>query len=258
MKINVCKLLVAIILAASTLGLFSAAVASETVTVFAAASLANAIEEIGNLFSASEKGRIVPSLASSSTLAKQIEGGAPANVFISADQEWMDYLASRRLIVQESRFDLLGNRLVIIAPFGSTKKIDVKPGFPLAKLLGQDRLATGDPDHVPAGKYAKIALEKFGVWPEIQGKLARADNVRAALALVERGECPLGIVYSTDAAISKKVAVVGTFPADSHTPITYPAALVAGNDTSTARQFLEFLKAPQARAVFEKYGFVVR
>jgi len=231
---------------------------SETVMVFAAASLTNALTEIGGIFAEKGNGALVPSFAASSALAKQIENGAPANVFISADEDWMNYLAERGVIIQPSRFNLLGNRMVLIAPAESNVKIEVAPGFPLAKILGSGRLATGDPDHVPVGKYAKAALRKLGVWDDVQGRIAPADNVRAALALVERGECPLGIVYSSDVAISKRVKVVGTFPEDSHPPITYPAALVSGKDNPAARSFLDFLKTPEAKAVFEKYGFTVR
>jgi molybdate transport system substrate-binding protein len=179
-------------------------------------------------------------------------------VFISADEEWMNYLSEKQLIVTDSRFILAGNRLVLIAPAGSNLKVDVAPGFPLAKILGTGRLATGDPEHVPVGKYARSALEKLGVWPEVAVRIARADNVRAALAFVEREECPLGIVYATDAAISKKVKVVGTFPEDSHAPITYPAALVRGKDSPASREFVAFLKSAEAKALFEKYGFAVR
>jgi molybdate transport system substrate-binding protein len=240
-------------------GFSAPARAADQVMVFAAASLTNALTDIGKIFDEKKIGTVVSSFASSSTLAKQIENGAPANVFLSADEEWMNYLAEKRFIVPESRFNLLGNQLVLIAPAGSDlKKVDIAPGFPLAKMLGSGLLATGDPDHVPAGKYAKSALQKLGVWADVDGKLARADNVRAALALVERGECPLGIVYSTDAALSQKVKVVGTFPEDSHPPITYPAALIAGKDSPAARAFLDFLKTPEAKTVFEKYGFAVR
>jgi molybdate transport system substrate-binding protein len=232
--------------------------AAEIVTVFAAASVTNAMTDLGNIFGGKGGRNVTPSFAASSTLAKQIENGAPANIFISADEEWMNYLLERRLIVPESRFNLLGNRMVLIAPAESSLDVDIKPGFPLEQLLGEGRLATGDPDHVPVGKYAKTALEKLGAWKAVENKLARANDVRGALALVERGECPLGIVYSTDAAVSKKVKVVGMFPEDSHPPITYPAALVSGKDTPSARSFLDFLKTPEAKAVFEEYGFTVR
>ncbi len=229
----------------------------ESVTVFAAASTTNAINDIGKIFAEKGKGTIIASYASSSTLAKQIENGAPANVFISADEPWMNYLEERKLIEPGSRFDLLGNKLVLIARSGSSvDKMEIGPKMDLAKLLGEGKLATGDPDHVPVGKYAKAALEKLGVWKEIESKLARAADVRGALTLVERGEAPLGIVYSTDAAITPKVKVVGVFPADSHPKIVYPTALVAGKATAAAKSLLQFLKTPEARTVFEKYGFV--
>jgi molybdate transport system substrate-binding protein len=231
--------------------------AEDSVTVFAAASTTNAISDIGNMFAKKGQGKFVPSYASSSTLAKQIENGAPANVFISADEPWMNYLEKRNLIDRASRFDLLRNKLVLIAPADSSIKAKIGPKFGLAKLLGDGRLAVGDPDHVPAGKYAKAALIKLGVWTEVENKLARASDVRGALALVERGECPLGIVYSTDAAISKKVKVVAVFPEDSHPKIVYPAALIAGKATAAAEKFLEFLKTPESKAIFKKYGFTV-
>jgi molybdate transport system substrate-binding protein len=231
----------------------------DAVTVFAAASTTNAINDIGKMFEKKEMGKIVPSYASSSTLAKQIENGAPVNVFISADEPWMNYLEERKLIEPGSRFDLLGNKLVLIAPSDSLiKKVEIGPKFDLPKLLGNGRLATGDPDHVPAGKYAKAALEKLEVWTEAECKLARAADVRGALTLVERGEAPLGIVYSTDAAITPKVKVIGVFPADTHPKIVYPAALVAGKAAPAAKKFLEYLKTPESKAVFEKYGFTVR
>ena len=229
----------------------------ESVTVFAAASTTNAITDIGKMFEQKGLGKIVPSYASSSTLAKQIENGAPANVFISADEPWMTYLEDRKLIEPGSRFDLLGNKLVLIAPADSSIKVEIGPKLDLAKLLGDGRLAMGDPDHVPAGKYGKAALEKLGVWAETESKVARTADVRAALTLVERGEAPLGIVYSTDAAITPKVKVVGLFPADTHPKIVYPAALIAGKATAAAKSFLQFLRTPESRAVFEKYGFAL-
>jgi molybdate transport system substrate-binding protein len=227
-----------------------------SVTVFAAASTTNAVNDIGKMFAEKEMGKIVPSYASSSTLAKQIENGAPANVFISADEPWMNYLEERKLIEPGSRFGLLSNKLALIAPYDSAiSKVEIGPGFDLSKLLSDGKLVTGDPDHVPVGKYAKAALEELGVWSGIEGKLARAADVRGALALVERGEAPLGIVYSTDAAIAPKVKVVGVFPADTHPKIVYPTALIAGKASPAAKSFIEFLKTPKAKAVFEKYGF---
>jgi len=230
---------------------------SDTLTVFAAASTTNAMNDIGKVFAEKGKGTIVPSYAASSTLAKQIENGAPANVFVSADEPWMSYLEERKMIEPGSRFNLLGNKLVLIAPSGSSiNKVEIGPKMDLARSLGDGKIATGDPDHVPAGKYAKAAFEKLGVWKEIEGKLARAADVRGALTLVERGEAPLGIVYSTDAAISPKVKVVGVFPEGSHPKIVYPTALIAGKATPAAKSFIEFLKTPEAKAVFEKYGFM--
>jgi molybdate transport system substrate-binding protein len=241
-----------------SLGLTSTCLAadSDTVTVFAAASTTNAINDIGKLFTEKGKGKVVPSFASSSTLAKQIEQGAPAQVFISADEPWMNYLEEKKLIEPGSRFNLLGNKLVLIAPSGSAvSKVEIGPKMDLVKLLGDGKLATGDPDHVPAGKYAKAALSKLGVWNDIEGKLARTQDVRGALTLVERGETPLGIVYATDAAVTPKVKVIGIFPADTHPKIVYPTALIAGKTSPVAKSFLEFLKTPEAKAVFEKYGF---
>jgi molybdate transport system substrate-binding protein len=238
--------------------LFSGPAAADEVTVFAAASLTNALAEVGKTFELKEKHTVRFSFAASSTLAKQIENGAPAHLFLSADQDWMDYLGQRKLIADGSRIDLLGNRLVMIAPADSTLKVELKPGIDLAGLLAGGLLATGDPDHVPAGKYARQALEKLGAWKGTEGRIARADSVRAALALVERAECPLGIVYATDAAASTKVKVVGAFPADSYSPVVYPAAVVKGQDTPAARRLLEFLRGPDATSIFEKHGFTVK
>jgi molybdate transport system substrate-binding protein len=232
--------------------------AAETVTVFAAASLTNALTDLGAAFEKKGAGKAIFSFAASSTLAKQIENGAPANVFISADEEWMNYLSRKGLMIPASQRVIVRNRLVLVAPRESAAQLDVKPGFSLVSLMGDGLLAVGDPDHVPAGRYAKMALQRLGVWAEVETKLARADNVRAALALVERGECPLGVVYATDAAISKGSNIVGTFPESSHPPVTYPAGIVSGKDSPGSRDFLEFLESPEAKSVFEKYGFVVR
>lgn len=228
--------------------------------VFAAASTTDALNEIAAAFAAKKLGTMVPSYNSSSILAKQIENGAPAALFLSADEQWMDYLDSRKLLAPGTRSDLLGNALVLIAPKGGTTqaRVEIAPGFPLAKLLGDGRLAMGDPAHVPAGLYGKAALEKLGVWDQVQNKVAAAENVRAALAFVERGEAPLGIVYATDANASAKVATVGVFPEDSHPPILYPVALVAGHDTPEARAALDFIRGPEAKPIWAKYGFLVR
>lgn len=232
--------------------------AAAEVTVFAAASTSDAIHEIGTAYAAAGGQGINGVFAASSTLAKQIENGAPAAIFISADDRWMDYLAGKNLLAVGSRHDLLGNRLVLIGPKGTNAHVDLVAGFPLAKTLGDGRLAVGDPSHVPAGIYAQAALEKLGMWPDLQGRLAPADSVRSALAFVERGEAPLGIVYATDAARSDKVTVVATFPEDSHPAVVYPAALIAGQDTAEAQAFFKFLQGPEARAIFQKYGFSVK
>lgn len=234
--------------------------AAADVTVFAAASTTNAVTDICALYMAGHAGdKVVTSFASSSTLAKQIDNGAPADIYLSANTKWMDYLAEHKMIEPASRSDLLGNRIVLIAPAQSlTANVDVKPGFPLADLLADGRLSMGDPEHVPAGIYGKQALVQLNVWDSVQSKVAAMKDVRAALAMVERGEVPLGLVYATDAAISTKVRVVGVFPEESHPPIVYPVAIVAGHSNPTAEAFLQFLKSPDARAVFEKYGFAVR
>jgi molybdate transport system substrate-binding protein len=170
----------------------------------------------------------------------------------------MNYLAAKKMIEPRSCFDLLGNRIVLIAPRDSALTVKIAPNFDLAGLLGDEKLAMGDPAHVPAGIYGKQALETLGVWKAVEPKVARAKDVRAALTLVERGEAPIGVVYATDAAISKKVRVIGIFPEDSHRPIVYPVALVKDRGTPSARRFLEFLTSPDARGIFEKYGFTVR
>lgn len=237
---------------------FATPAAADEITVFAAASLTNALNDAGKAFEQKEGHSVRFSYASSSTLAKQIESGAPANLFLSADLAWMDYLEQRAMIINESRTNLLGNSLVLIAPANSSLKVELKPGSDLAGLLSGGLLASGDPDHVPAGKYARAALEKLGIWKDIEGRIARTNDVRAALALVERAECPLGIVYATDAASSQKVKVVGAFPADSYPPVVYPAALVKDKSTPAARSLLEFLKSPAAKPIFEKHGFTVK
>lgn len=230
------------------------------VIVYAAASTTNAITEIGDLFAAKGLGRITTSFASSSTLAKQIASGAPVDVYLSANVKWMEFLEGKGVIEKASRFDLLGNRIVLIAPLESSiQTVNVSKGLDLAALLGSDgRLSMGDPNHVPAGMYGKTAMETLGLWDQVKDRLAPMKDVRAALVLVERAEVPLGQVYATDAAISKKVRIVGIFPMESHPPIVYPAAAVAGQKSETAAKFLDFLKTTEARAVFKKYGFEVR
>jgi molybdate transport system substrate-binding protein len=225
--------------------------------IFAAASLKDALDEVNTAYE-HEKGReTTTSYAASSTLAKQIEAGAPADVFISADLDWMDYLAKRNLIKPDTRANLLGNRLVLIAPVAADGKLDIAPNFPLARALGNGRLAIADPSGVPAGRYAKAALEALGVWSSVADRLAPAENVRATLALVSRGEAPLGIVYQTDANSDKGVQIVGTFPASTHPPIIYPIAVIGASTNPGAPGYVAFLKSPTARPIFEKQGFTV-
>lgn len=229
--------------------------------LFAAASLRNALDEIAAAYRA-ETGRAVRvSYAASSALARQIEAGAPADLFLSADRDWMDYLERRGLIRAGTRADLLTNRLVLIAPKDSPVRAAIAPGFPLAALLGEGRLAMADTSAVPAGKYGRAALQALGVWDAVEGRIGQADNVRAALALVSRGEAPLGIVYRTDAVADPKVTILDIFPEDSHPRIVYPAALTAhaegrGGGTGAA-DFLAFLKSPEAEAAFRRHGFAV-
>lgn len=228
---------------------------AQNLTIFAAASLKNTLDDVATAWQATGGARVSASYASSSTLAKQIEQGAPADIFISADKQWMDYLVQRALV--RSPKNLLGNRLVLIAGKDNPLKVEIKPGFDLAGLLGSGRLAVGDPSNVPAGIYAKEALTKLGVWSSIEPKLAPAADVRSALALVSRGEAPLGIVYETDAKVDASVRIVAMFPEETHTPIVYPVAIVATSKNPDALKFLGFLAAPAAGVIFERYGFRV-
>ncbi len=231
-------------------------VASATeVLVFGAASLTNVLDDLSQAFTANTQISVKASYAASSVLAKQIEAGAPAGVFFSADQEWMDYLEKAGLLKSESRQDVVGNRLVLIAPAGSTIAVKIRKGLDLAAVLGpQGKLATGDPESVPVGKYAKAALQKLEAWDKVSGLIVRAENVRAALAFVARGEAPLGIVYETDALADKKVRIVAEFPEDSHPPIRYPIAVTTHGDAA-AQQFADFVRGQSAAEVFRKYGF---
>jgi len=224
-------------------------------TIFAAASLKEAMDEQVRRFEASAGQVVVISYGASSALAKQIEAGAPADIFISADLDWMDYLDQRHLVARPTRIDLLRNTLVLIAPASSRSTLRIGPNFALASALGAEKLAMANPDSVPAGKYGKRALEKLGVWPSVEKQVARAENVRAALALVSKGEAPFGIVYSTDALADRGVKVVDTFPPDSYPPIVYPAAVVAASASPAARPLLDYLRSAPARSVWEKYGF---
>ena len=233
----------------------SPALAQERLTVFAAASLRNALEEIDRTFGARSGAKVIASFAASSTLARQIEQGAPADVFVSADLEWMDYLERRGLIDVATRRSLLSNSLVLIAPAGGSATLRVAPGFALAAALGDGRLAIGDPRHVPAGKYAKAALEKLGVWDSVASRTAPTQNVRAALALVARGEAPLGIVYASDAVAEAGVRIVDRFPEGSHPAIVYPVAVTRDVRSAVTRSYLDFLQGPEASAIFERNGF---
>ncbi len=240
-------------------GADAAPAASDTVTVFAAASTTNALTEIGAIFTRHFEERFRPSFAASSALAKQIENGAPADIYISASEKWMDYLEKRRMIEPATRFDLLGNRIVLVVPVDSTiGPVQIEAGFDLLEIIGDSRLSMGDPDHVPAGIYGKHALQSLGIWAAVETHVARCKDVRAALALVERGETPVGLVYATDAAITAKVKVVGTFPLSSHPPIIYPAAIVTGQRSPATDRFMQLLRSREAGAVFEKFGFSVR
>ncbi|TCV98039.1 molybdate ABC transporter substrate-binding protein [Biostraticola tofi] len=236
-----------------------AAAAADKVTVFAAASLTNALQDIAKQYQQDHQVEIVSSFASSSTLARQIEQGAPANLFISADQQWMDYVQDKKHIVEETRYTLLGNNLVLVAPNNSQQNhVDINPQTPWTSLLQGQKLAVGDPDHVPAGIYAKEALEQLGAWDTLSPVMARANSVRAALALVERQEAPLGIVYGSDVVATQGVKVIGTFPTDSHKTIEYPMALVKDNNSAAAQAFYDYLKTPAAAGVFKHYGFTTR
>ena len=238
------------------LAAFSPASAEDkTITVFAAASMKNALDEVNAAYTAKTGVKTTASYAASSVLAKQIEQGAPADVFVSADTGWMDYAISKKTINEPTRVDLLGNSLVLIAPKNSKiSEVNIAPGFDLAKLAGDGRIATGDVQSVPVGKYAKAALEELGAWQAAERKFAMAENVRAALTLVARGETALGIVYSTDAKVEPGVKIVGTFPAVSHPPIIYPVAATVTAKPETS-EYLAFLRSMAAKNIFEKYGF---
>jgi molybdate transport system substrate-binding protein len=247
--------IIALVLAGPAL--LPASAAEPEIVVFAAASTTNAIGDIAALYAEKGLGDVKTSFASSSTLAKQIEQGAPADVFLSANTEWADYLEKKNLLVKGTRSDLLRNRIVLVAPGdGALETIEIKQGFSLLPALGRDgRLSVGDPAHVPVGMYGKEALMKLGAWDAIKDRIAPAKDVRAGLAMVERGEAPLGLVYESDAVASGKVRVVGIFPAGSHTDVVYPVAAVVGQKVGPAEKFIAFLKTPEALAVFQKYGF---
>jgi molybdate transport system substrate-binding protein len=223
--------------------------------VLAAASLQESLNAAADAWAAKRHDRPVLSFASSSALAKQIDAGAPADIFISADEPWVDDVAKHNLLKAGTRVSFLANKLVLVAPLASAKPVVIKPGFPLAKLLGNGKLAMGEVSSVPAGKYGKEALTRLGVWAAVASHVAGADNVRSALALVERGEAPYGIVYATDAYASKGVKIVGVFPDSSHAPITYPIALLTASTSSDAEGFRNFLISSAGKAIFKRYGF---
>ena len=235
-------------------GAARAAEEAQPILVFDAASLTDVVDELGRSFTERTHIPVKSSPAASSALAKQIEAGAAADVFFSADLQWMDYLDQRKLIRPGSRHDVARNRLVLIAPADSKVRVKIQPGFGLLKALGDGKLATGDPDSVPVGKYAQAALEKLGVWNSVAPRIVRAENVRSALAFVARGEAPLGIVYRTDALAQKRVRIVDEFPQDSHPPIVYPIALTTRAGPG-AQRFLDFVTSEAAKPIFRKYGF---
>lgn len=231
--------------------------AAGKVNVFAAASLKNALDEVSAAWKTASSKETANTFAASSALAKQIEAGAPADIFISADLDWMKYLAGKKLIAGGSVVKLLGNTLVLVAPAGSKAAVTIAPGFDLAGVLNGGKLAICDVKAVPAGKYAKAALETLGVWDKVEGSLAQAENVRAALKLVATGEAPAGIVYRTDANGEKNVRLLGVFPADTHPEIVYPAALVASSKSPDAAEFLTFLQSDKALGIFRAHGFII-
>lgn len=246
-------------LAAAAIALIAApaALAQEKLTVFAAASLKNALDAVNTACEAEVGEKATISYAASSALAKQIESGAPADVFLSADLDWMKYLSDKKLTKPDTEVRLLGNEIVLVAPKDSAIQATISQGFDLASLVGDGKLAMANVDSVPAGKYGKAALQKLGAWDGVSGKVAQAENVRAALALVSSGEAPLGIVYKTDAASDPKVKVVGTFPADSHPPIIYPVAQTAESQDAETPKFLKCLQSAKAKSLFEEQGFNV-
>lgn len=224
-------------------------------TIFAAASLTNALTDVARAYTARTGQRVRFSFAASGIIARQLEAGAPADLFFSAEPEWMDHVQARGLIAANSRRNLLRGRLALIAPRASTVSLKIARGFPLATALGpRGRLATGDPDYVPAGRYARAALQSLGVWPSVADRLVRADNVRVALAYVARGEAPLGVVYETDTAVEPGVRIVDIFPANSHPPIVYPVAILR-HAKPGASAFAAFVRGPTARAIFIRYRF---
>lgn len=233
-----------------------AAEQGQPVTVFAAASLTDAVTEVSAAFTQETGTAVKTSFAASSTLARQIEAGAPATVFFAADEAWMDYLQTRNLLAPGSRKDVLANQLVLVAPVDSTAKVRISSGPALLQALGRARVATGDPDSVPVGKYAKAALISLGAWEQVQERLVRAEDVRSALAFVARGEAPFGIVYLTDAKVEKRVKLLDVFPQDAYPPIRYPIAMTAGAGAAGSR-YIDFITGRRAAAIFQKHGFAL-
>ena len=230
---------------------------SQDLYVYAAASLKNALDDVKAGWQRETGKQVTISYAASSALAKQIETGAPADIFISADLDWMDYLSRKDMIRPDTRVDLLGSRIVLIAPKDAAVTLELKPGLDLTAALGKGRLAMANINSVPAGKYGKAALEKLGAWDGVKNQLAQSENVRSALLLVARGECPLGIVYATDAAADASVKIVATFPQESHPEIIYPVALTRNSSHPDASRFLSFMRSLPAKALFEKHSFTV-
>ena len=231
-------------------------VQAQNLVVFAAASLKNALEEVDVRYQTRGGVKAAISYAASPALARQIESGAPADIFISADLDWMDHIEKRKLVKAGTRINLLHNEIVLVAPADSNASVTIGPRFPLAKLLKGGRLAMADPDSVPAGRYGKAALESLEVWSSVADRIARAENVRAALNFVSRGEASFGIVYRTDAMVDNKVRVVGAFPAGSYPPIVYPAGMLVGGKSPAAEKYFQFLASTEAKAVFRRHGFV--
>lgn len=249
------RTLLGVLAVGSVVAVQSSVVLAADVTVFAAASLKEAMDELARSFESATGNKVIVAYGASNALAKQIGSGAPADLFISADLDWMDYLDQRKLLAANTRANLLRNTLVLVAPAASSSTLKIGPNFGLAAALGNEKLAMANPDSVPAGKYGRSALESLGVWASVEKRVARTDNVRAALVLVSRGETPFGIVYRTDAIADKGVRIVDAFPSDAHPAIVYPIALVAASRSTAARPLDDYLRSPRARSIWEKYGF---
>ena len=256
-KLLICLIPIALVALLTAVPRTAQAQPRSRITIYAAASLKEALDAVLKLREAQRHSAVQVVYAASSTLARQIERGAPADLFIAADTDWMDYLAQRKLLREGTRVNLLTNRLVLITPSNSQANIVIGPRFALAAALGKDRLAMADPDRVPAGKYAKAALMKLEVWNTVSRSIAPTENVRAALALVARAEVPFGIVYASDAAAEARVRVQGEFPAHTHAPVIYPAAILAHSGAGDAQPLLDDLRSAQARTLWRKFGFGV-